>query len=153
MAKADFYILNKSDNKARLDFLCRLIEKATGLGHSIYVHTNNLQQATEIDDYLWSYKIESFLPHNLNSNDSDSQEKPSAPITIGFSAHCDHHNDLLINFASNLPDFYRSFKRIAEIVIQDDLVLQELRAHYRKIKNEGIEAIIHDFRKTKESKN
>jgi len=147
MAKADFYILNKSDHNARLEFLCRLIEKATGLGHSIYIHTNDLQQATEIDDYLWSYKIESFLPHDINSNDQDSIEKPSAPITIGFALHCEHHNDLLINFASNLPDFYNSFKRIAEIVIQNDVILKELRTHYREIKNKGIEAIIHDFRK------
>ena len=147
MTKADFYILNKSEYKARLVFLCRLIEKATGLGHSIYIHTNDLQQATEIDDYLWSYKIESFLPHNLNSNDQDSRKKPSAPVTIGFSVQCEHHNDLLINFASNLPRFYNNFKRIAEIVIQNDTILKELRTHYREIKNEGIEAIIHDFRK------
>ena len=147
MAKADFYILNKSDHSARLNFLCRLIEKTTGLGHSIYIHTSDLQQATEIDDYLWSYKIESFLPHDLNSNQQDSKKSPSAPVTIGFSAQCEHHNDLLINFASKLPHFYNNFKRIAEIVIQDDTILKELRSHYREIKNNGVEAIIHDFRK------
>lgn len=147
MAKADFYILNKSDHNARLEFLCRLIEKATGLGHSIYVHTNDLQQATEIDDYLWSYKIESFLPHDLNSSNQNVSEKPSAPVTIGFSPQCEHHNDLLINFATELPGFYNNFERIAEIVIQDDIILKELRTHYREIKNKGIEALIHDFRK------
>jgi len=147
MAKADFYILNKSDHHARLEFLCRLIEKATGLGHSIYIHTNDLQQATEIDDYLWSYKIDSFLPHDLNPNNLEPKEKPSAPVTIGFSAQCEHHNDLLINFASKLPGFYNNFNRIAEIVIQNDTILKELRTHYREIKSKGIEATIHDFRK------
>ena len=144
MAKADFYILNKSDNNDRLLFLSRLIEKAITLGHTIYIHTNNIQQATEIDDYLWSYKIESFLPHELSS--TNTSKELSAPVTIGFTDNCNDHNDLLINLASELPDFYKQFNRIAEIVIQDDLILQELRKHYRQIKNENIEAVIHDFR-------
>lgn len=143
MAKADFYILNKSDHSARLSFLARLIEKATKLGHTIYIHTNNSQQATEIDDYLWTYKIESFLPHELNSS-----KDISAPITIGFTDDCGSHDDLLINLASELPSFYKKFQRIAEIVIQDDIILKELRNHYRQIKSEGTEALIHDFRQT-----
>lgn len=143
MAKADFYILNNHDHGARLSFLARLVEKATKLGHRIYIHTNSSQQATEIDDYLWSYKIESFLPHNLSNN-----RDISAPVTIGHSKTCEHHNDLLINLASELPGFYKNFDRIAEIVIQDDIILKELRSHYRQIKGDGTEALIHDFRQT-----
>lgn len=144
MAKADFYILNKSDHSARLSFLARLIEKATTLGHNIYIHTNDLQQATEIDDYLWTYKIESFLPHELNS--TNTKKELTAPVTIGFTEECSGHNDLLINLASELPSFYKQFDRIAEIVIQNDKILEELRNHYRQIKSEDIEALIHDFR-------
>ena len=144
MAKADFYILNKSDHNDRLSFLSRLIEKALKLGHTIYIHTNNFQQATEIDDYLWSYKIESFLPHELNGE--NTTKELSAPVTIGFTDDCKEHNDLLINLASELPVFYKQFGRIAEIVIQDNSILKELRNHYRQIKNENIEAVIHDFR-------
>ncbi|WP_250657632.1 DNA polymerase III subunit chi [Alkalimarinus coralli] len=141
MAKADFYILNSSDHRSRLEFLCRLIEKTTKLGHKIYIHTNNEQQATDVDDYLWTYKIESFLPHDLSTD-----APPSAPVTIGFSNDCQYHNDLLINLASELPAFYKNFERVAEIVTQDDKTLKELRSHYRQIKNDGIEALIHDFR-------
>lgn len=144
MAKADFYILNKSDHNDRLSFLSRLIEKAITLGHAIYIHTNNIQQATEIDDYLWSYKIESFLPHELSSSNTSKELSP--PVTVGFTDNCKDHNDLLINLASELPDFYKQFNRVAEIVIQDDSILKELRNHYRQIKNENIEAVIHDFR-------
>lgn len=142
MAKADFYILNNSDHSARLSFLARLIEKATKLGHTIYIHTSDSQQATEIDDYLWAYKIDSFLPHKL----SDTKDI-SAPVTIGFANDCGDHNDLLINLARDLPGFYKKFDRIAEIVIQDDIILKELRNHYRQIKDDGTEALIHDFRK------
>ncbi len=162
MAKADFYILNKSDHSERLKFLCRLAEKAIRLGHTIYIHTNNQEQATEIDDFLWTYKIESFLPHDQNTTDKDSFTNNSlntndstdsfngtsltAPITIGCSDNCGTHNDLLINLASELPRFYKTFNRIAEIVIQNDIILNELRSHYREIQKEGIEAVIHDFR-------
>ncbi|UZE94982.1 DNA polymerase III subunit chi [Alkalimarinus alittae] len=149
MAKADFYILNKRDHSDRLSFLARLIEKATRLGHNIYIHTSHSQQATEIDDYLWTYKIESFLPHELNSADVSSVPITSAPITIGFSEDCGSHNDLLINLANELPPFYKKFDRIAEIVIQNESVLKTLRDHYRQIKKDGTEALIHDFRKPK----
>ncbi len=144
MAKADFYILNKVDHSDRLTFLSRLIEKATTLGHTIYIHTNHLQQATEIDDYLWTYKIESFLPHELSNIKTPQDISPS--VTIGFTEDCKGHNDLLINLASELPPFYKQFDRVAEIVIQNDAILRELRNHYRQIKNENIEAVIHDFR-------
>lgn len=142
MAKADFYILNKSDHSDRLSFLARLTEKALKLGHKIYIHTDTPQQATDIDDYLWSYKIESFLPHGLSN-----ENVPLAPVVIGSSEDCGPHNDLLINLASQLPSFYKRFNRIAEIVIQNDAILNELRSHYRQIKNDGTEALIHDFRK------
>lgn len=144
MAKADFYILNTTDHHSRLNFLCRLVEKAVGLNHQIYIHTSSEQQAIEIDDLLWSYKLESFLPHS-----HATQEHLDAPIVIGFGDSCGDHEDLLINLARDLPSFYKKFERIAEIVIQNDIILKELRAHYRQIQKDGIEAIIHDFRKTK----
>ena len=74
MPKVDFYSLQQSDEQARLFFACRLTEKVLGQKLKIYIHTDSESAAQEMDDLLWSFKPESFIPHTLVGMDDDMED-------------------------------------------------------------------------------
>ncbi|MBI6634216.1 DNA polymerase III subunit chi, partial [Pseudomonas paralactis] len=49
MTQVDFYILPSADPLARLDFACKLTEKAWRMGHRIYLHCSDAAQRDELD--------------------------------------------------------------------------------------------------------
>ncbi len=51
MTKIDFYILpnDKKDHYDRIEFACRLTEKAFNNGHKVLIAVSNEQQAGEVD--------------------------------------------------------------------------------------------------------
>ncbi len=62
MSQADFYIMNEVEDEQRFFIACRLTEKAMAQGLKVYIHTASEQSAQDMDDLLWSFKPESFIP-------------------------------------------------------------------------------------------
>ena len=143
MTKVDFYTLRQSQENDRLFFACRLVEKAFNLGHRIYLHTDSAQSAEELDDLLWSFRPESFLPHALVGFEAD--EDDDIPILIGYAGHYDGPRDLLINLSRELPPFHGEFQRISEIVINDEQAKQISRQHWKQYQEAGCELQHHDL--------
>ncbi len=136
--KIDFYIIAE-DAKARLNFACRLIEKAFKHRHRIYIHTENQIEAHQLDELLWTYREESFLPHNLYGEGPD----PAPPIQIGFDATPEKQRDILINLNREIPTFFAQFNRVLEIVANDPELQATLREHYKYYKAQGYEVNTH----------
>ncbi|MEZ5578324.1 MAG: DNA polymerase III subunit chi [Candidatus Competibacteraceae bacterium] len=42
---------------------CRLADKAYGLGHTVYLFTASEARAAALDDLLWTFRQDSFVPH------------------------------------------------------------------------------------------
>lgn len=131
MPQVDFYILPSADPAARLDFACRLAEKAWRLGHRIYLHCQDAAQREVLDARLWSFKSEAFLPHGAAEEDAD------APIALGLGDDPGNHYDLLINLALAVPSFCARFERIVELVVSDPAIRQAKRANYRYYREYG----------------
>ncbi|GAB3389141.1 DNA polymerase III subunit chi [Azotobacter armeniacus] len=131
MPQVDFYILPSADPAARLNFACKLAEKAWRLGHRIYLHCQDAAQREALDALLWSFKGEAFLPHGTAEEDAD------APITLGLGDDPGSHRDLLINLALAVPFFCARFERIAELVVGDPAIRQATRASYRFYRERG----------------
>ncbi|MEG5267233.1 DNA polymerase III subunit chi [Pseudomonas sp. JDS28PS106] len=131
MTQVDFYILPSADPAARLDFACKLTEKAWRLGHRIYLHCSDAAQREALDARLWSFKGEAFLPHGLAESDTD------APVVLGTADDCGAHEDLLINLDLRIPAFFSRFARVAEIVIEEPAVRQAARESFRSYRERG----------------
>ncbi len=142
MTSIDFYILSTSEPDARILFACRLIEKTWKLGHKVYIHTDNEKQARLVDDRLWDFRADSFIPHNLFGNNA----QPSS-VEIGHGIDPKKHNDLLINMASQLPIFFSRFQRVVEVVIQHPEVLKKARENFVFYRDRGYPIRNHDLRK------
>ncbi|WP_096087158.1 DNA polymerase III subunit chi [Agaribacterium haliotis] len=137
MTRVSFYILSSEQEQQRLLFSCRLIEKAVNQGNRVLVHVDSAADAEQIDDLLWSFKPEAYLPHAIVGGELDD-ELGELPIAISCGAtDCEQHHDVLLNLATQLPPWFARFKRFAQVVNQQPALLQASRKHYGFFKERG----------------
>ncbi|QBF25370.1 DNA polymerase III subunit chi [Pseudomonas tructae] len=131
MSKVDFYILPSTAPSARLDFACKLCEKAWRLGHRVYLHCRDSAQRDELDARLWAFKGEAFVPH------SAAEDEPQGSVGLGLGDDAGNHQDLLINLDLKVPPFAARFARIAEIVVEEPAIRQAARESFRFYREQG----------------
>lgn len=131
MTQVDFYILPDTTSEARWLFACRLIEKVYKLGLDILVALDTPEDAKAFDDLLWTFKPESFIPHQLINT-----EKP-CPVEISCTDEAGTHQGLLLNLSQRIPPYFSSFQRLSEVVIQEEAALALSRERYSFYKTRG----------------
>lgn len=144
LPKVDFYILKETSFEAAYSFICRLIDKAYQQHHQIYLNTNSDEEANSLDDMLWTFNDISFVPHARFGIAIDDEEPP---VQIGFNQHPQGQQDILINITPTAPFFFNHFKRVIEIVTQNETSKTQAREKYRYYKEKGCELITHDLTK------
>ena len=138
MTDIDFYILSAQQPVQRLDFACRLIEKAYRSRCKVYVNFDNEAQAKAFDEQLWSYRDSSFIPHALlGPSTSENKVEENCPVHLGYGDLQPPHFDVMVNLATEIPPTHARYKRLLEVVIQQDAVLAATRDHYRFYKERG----------------
>ena len=164
MPRVDFYVLPNVAPKDRWVFACRLTRKAYLLGHPVYLHTSSSEKARYLDELLWTYQADHFIPHGIVGD----QLPPLPPILIGDERgpsvlsislpellakmyslippnttvppweNQPVPEVVLINLDSNVPPFFEAFGRVSEIVNQEDQILREGRARFSYYRSQGI---------------
>lgn len=127
MHQVDFYNLPTSSIEDCLLFSCRLTNKAWSQQHNIYIHCQDDAQRQQLNQLLWQFRADSFIPHDLY------EENASSPIILGLE-ELDYHTinyPLLINLSFTVPKHHEQFKRIAEFVIDDPILKEKARTNYR----------------------
>lgn len=124
----DFYLLSAGEPQAAWIIACRLLEKAYRQGHSVFVYCDHQHDAELLDEFLWTYKEDSFIPHNLQGEGPE----PPPPIQIGYATEPRGFNDILLNMSTTIPAYASRFRRIIEIVSANDAAKEISRAHYRE---------------------
>ncbi|MGC1181538.1 DNA polymerase III subunit chi [Legionella sp.] len=140
--RVDFYLLESDQNQARWLITCRLLEKAYIRGHRVYVFCNNQEHAELIDELLWTFKDDSFIPHNLQGEGPE----PPPPIQIGCANNPRGFNDILLNLTPQIPPFYAQFKRVIELVINTESEKELGRAKYREYRAKSCELLTHQIK-------
>ncbi len=135
MTRIDFYQIAGDEHA----FACRLIDLVYRKGHQIYVHTSTDEQARTLNDQLWTFKEETFIPHSLHSEALD------VPIKIGFDHEPEEHQDVLINLSGQIPHFFSRFDRVAEVVPVDQNSRQSARENYAYYKERGYVLNYHEI--------
>jgi DNA polymerase-3 subunit chi len=141
MTRVSFYILQSSTVAERQAFACRLAEKAYHQEHQVYIHTNDANEATLISETLWSFRAESFVPHETVSSEGNN----SSPVLIGHDATPPRVMDVLINLADEQPLFFSQFDRVAEIIDNNEAIKQAGRTRYQFYKHRGYELNTHNI--------
>lgn len=142
MTRVDFYIstIDKHDNE--LVTACRLADKAYKQGNRIYIHTNDKQQAEQVDDLLWTFRDGSFIPHCMDK-DTDADDHP---VVIGHGDSPSEVRDVLINLSADVPTFFSRFERVAEVVNGKAELREASRERFRFYKERGYELNTHEIK-------
>lgn len=139
--RVDFYLLTSDQNQARWLLACRLLEKAYIKGHRVYVWCNNQHEAELLDELLWTFKEDSFIPHNLQGEGPE----PPPPIQIGYGQEPRGFNDILLNLTDQIPAFYTKFKRVMELVVNSETEKEQSRVNYKGYRAQGCELHTHQM--------
>jgi len=139
MTRIDFYITRDTLNAARHPLACRIAEKAYNLGHQVYIHTESATQTRLMDDLLWTFHDESFVPHQSIESHSENP----VPVLIGHHKEIDFEADVLINLTQDIPGFFSRFERVAELVNDDPDHKTQARDRYKFYRDRGYELNTH----------
>lgn len=146
MPQIDFYLLPYDHEDAIHAFIARLVEKAFNSDHKIFIYTDQVEQARHLDERLWCFRAESFLPH-----ERVNQNAPSPATAINLSevqAPDALPKDLLINLNNDIPDSFIQYQRVIEIVSQQPAQKQRAREHFKQYKAQGFTPSTHEINNT-----
>ena len=133
MTQVDFYIISPQMPDDRYQFTCRLVDKVYGQGHRIYIHTGSDGEVRHLDRLLWTFRDQSFIPHGP----AESADPELTPVLLGSGEAPEQEDDVLINLAAEVPEFFSRFGRIAEIIDSDPEVKRVGRTRFRFYKDRG----------------
>jgi DNA polymerase-3 subunit chi len=143
MPKASFYILPTQSLSDRFIFACKLIEKAYRSGQFCYVYTDSLHQSQQLDNQLWTFRENSFIPHQLYDETLNTAPEYQKMVLIGTKAAPKHWQSLIFNLSSNYPADLSKTERVLEILDNNEDLKQAGRQRFRQYKQNGFEISTH----------
>lgn len=129
MTRIDFH-LNVENH---LQYTCRLVRKAFSQNLKVVCFSTNLENLRELDDLLWTFSDDDFLPHVMTGH----EQIHDTPIVLTNKVEDIRHYDLLINLDKDCPSFFARFDRLVEIVGLDETNKEQARDRYRFYKDRG----------------
>jgi DNA polymerase-3 subunit chi len=140
MAEISFYVLSSTGMQERYRFACKLIEKAYRCGSFCYVLTDTPQQSHTLDELLWTFRPNSFIPHQIYEG-----EMPQFPNTVLISHHPApaQWQKVILNLSSQPPVDLNQTEKVLEILNNDESIKAIGRQRYRYYKQLGFEPITH----------
>ena len=142
MTQIDFYVLEADSDEARLMLACKIVDKATQLDHHVYVHATSDDQARKLDELLWTFSQNSFIPHRVVRE--TPTEAPREPVLIGLNDEpAPGRWDVLVNLALDVPEFFSRYERVAEVVDGNAERRERSRQRYRFYRDRGYKLNTH----------
>lgn len=140
MVEVRFYVLSTAGMQERLRYACKIIQTAYRKGSFCYVLTDSPQQSHTLDELLWTFSPNSFIPHQMYQD-----ELPQFPNTvlIGHQPAPAQWQKVILNLSSNPPADLTNTERLLEILDNDEQIKVLGRERFRHYKRLGIEPITH----------
>ncbi|RYV00812.1 DNA polymerase III subunit chi [Shewanella sp. OPT22] len=145
-----FYLLSPNQNQASQssalvavqELACKLAEYHYRQKSKVYIHCGSRTAAFDIDETLWQFDPQSFVPHNLKGEGLEG----CSPVEIGFDQIGPSTNrHLLINLADQVPSFAVNFGQIIDFVAADEKLKAIARDRFRQYKAMGVKLNTHDL--------
>ncbi|MAZ39722.1 MAG: DNA polymerase III subunit chi [Legionellales bacterium] len=141
--RVDFYIVSANNENEKLEFVCRLLEKAYKQRHQIFVLCKDQTQTHALDELLWTFKDISFLPHNILGEGPE----PPPPIQLGDTVIPNKHRDILITLKHYQLEQPNKYRRIIEVIANNEADKENARINYRRYREINCQLHSHDLTK------
>ena len=141
MPRADFYLIAKPRFLEQpLLLVCELAKKAYATNQPILILARNLEQAEELDDLLWAFDPDEYLPHQIAGSDEGDED---TPVLIATPDTDVASRPLVINLRDDV--WLQPCERILEVVPADPAAREPLRERWKQYKALGLELNKHDM--------
>ena len=141
MPRADFYLIAKPRFASQpLRLVCELARKANDAGMPTLILARDLAQAEALDDLLWSFDPDAFIPHQIAGSEDDEEE---AMVLIAAPEHPADPRPMVINLRD--APWLEACERVLEVVPADPSAREPLRERWRQYKEAGYALSKHDM--------
>ena len=138
--RADFYLIAKPRFRDEpLLLVCELTKRAFAAQQPTLILTRDHAQAEALDELLWAFDEDAFIPHQLAGDDDDADtavlivppgvDTPDRPLVINLREACASGN----------------FQRVLEVIPADEAERTGSRDRWSEYKRRGLELSKHDM--------
>lgn len=135
-AQVFFNLLDgKTANHSEQDHLTLACQKAALFyrqNQRVFIFCDDQQDAHKIDELLWAFDSDSFVPHNLPGEGFQN----GSAVEISWQAP-NNNRQILINLSSQVPSFASQFSHIIDFVPVDETLKNLARLRYRAYQQLG----------------
>jgi len=134
MPRADFYLIDKPRfREDPLLLVCELAKRAFESGQSTLILARSFDQADQLDEKLWDFETDAFIPHQIAGDDDDA----ITPVLIATPESAIADRALVINLRdAPAPGL---FERVLEVVPADEAQRSGSRARWKTYQHAGFE--------------
>lgn len=135
MPRADFYLIAKPRFLEKpLLLVCELARKACDSGQPLLIFAASMQQAEILDDLLWEFDPDAYVPHQIAGTDEDDELTPVVIVPPEFEIAM---RPLVLNLRNEAAQ--GNFERVLEVVPADESARGPLRERWKHYKDRGLE--------------
>ena len=140
MPRADFYLIAKPRFRDDpLLLVCELARKAFDSGQRTLILARSFDQAEQLDEKLWEFSDDAFVPHQIAGDDDDA----ITPVLIATPESQTRDRPLVINLRDDCAPGL--FERVLEVVPADENERTGSRKRWTTYKAAGFDVAKHDM--------
>ena len=140
MPRADFYLIAKPRFRDDpLLLVCELARRAFESGQPALILARSADQADALDEKLWEFDEQAFIPHQLAGDEDDA----ITPVLIVAPGATTADRALVINLRDECAPGL--FERVLEVVPADEAQRLGSRERWKTYKAAGFEVNKHDM--------
>lgn len=132
--KVEFYVLSRGGESERIHKACVLAENAWHKGERVWLMAGDNAQADYIDQALWTFRGDSFVPHERLTDTASTD----APVLVALHAQLSQLTPgVVINLASEPVGACDAASRVVEVLAASDEARAQGRTRYRQYRDAG----------------
>lgn len=134
MATADFYLIDKARFRENpLLLVCELAKKAFEAQLPTLVHCRSREQAEQLDELLWEFDPDAFLPHQIAGEGEDDEITAILLVAPEYVAPM---RSLVINLRDSCAP--TGFQSVKEVVAADPAEREGSRTRWKEYQARGL---------------
>jgi DNA polymerase-3 subunit chi len=110
-----------------------LLEKVLSSGKTVVIKCPSVERMNRIDEALWSYKEESFLPHGT----AEDEFKENQPIYLTTEDENPNHAEILVTVSGATSSDFSSYGRVLDMFEASDIQKESARGRWKDLKDKG----------------
>jgi len=126
--------VDASDTSSALYHACLQASHFYRQNQRVFIYTQDQTQAEQIDELLWAFESDSFVPHNLVGEGP----KQGAPVEISYQPPRGRR-PVLINLTETMPTFANQFQFVVDFVPSDEALKQLARERFKMCRQWGFQ--------------